>query len=157
MAIDLTEMPKGVARGPKLDKAKAEAKEKDSKLELPKELKGMLEQSNGMRVKSEKGKITFLPFAQVVDQWLALRKTFDTPKTDDKKAEPDKGVAAAWYDPQWVPFAKINGGDLYCIDQAPTPGGRKGQIILFRVGKPRRQVIAKGLEEFLSMVFEKLK
>lgn len=157
MAIDLTEVPKGVRRGPKLDLAKADEKEKASKLELPKDLKAMLAQSNGLVVKSEKGKVTFLPQAKILDVWAGLNKTYDTGQKDDKHAEPDKGVANLWWSKDWVPFAKINGADFYCIDQAPTPGGRKGQVILFRTGKPRRQVVAKSLEEFVEKVLQKMK
>lgn len=157
MAADLSNPPKGVKKGPDLDKAKADANEKESKLEMPKELRQALEQSNGMSIKTDGGKITFLPHAKILKLWAGLNESYTDGKKDDEKAKPDSGVQQKWWSPDWVPFAKINGADYYCMDMAPSSGGRRGQVILFRTGKPKRQVIAKSLEEFISMVFSKLK
>lgn len=158
MAINLSKLPDGVKRGPKLDMPQAEEKAKKMNLELPKDLVGMLQQSNGMAIKGEKGKITFLPYSKILDLWAGQNKTHEKadPKADEK-VEADNGVAKAWWNKAWVPFAKINGADYYCLDMAPSAGGVKGQVILFRTGKPRRQIIAKSLEEFITMVMGKLK
>lgn len=157
MAANLSSLPKGVKKGPELDKAKADENEKKAKIEMPKDLRAVLEQSNGMAIKTETGKITFLPHQKVLATWAGFNETYTDGKTDDKKAQPDSGVQDSWWNPGWIPFAKINGADYYCIDQAPSAGGRRGQVILFRTGKPKRQIIAKSLEEFISMVFSKIK
>jgi cell wall assembly regulator SMI1 len=157
MAVNLSSLPEGVKKGPELDKAKADANEQKAKIDMPKDLRSALEQSNGMSIKTEGGKIVFLPHQKVLTLWKGFNETYTDGKTDDKKAVPDSGVAATWWNPAWIPFAKINGADYYCIDQAPAAGGRRGQIILFRTGKPKRQIIAKSLEEFISMVLSKIK
>lgn len=157
MTINLSNLPEGVKRGPKLDAEKAKANETKAGLEMPKDLDDMLVQSNGFSIKSEKGKITFLPHSKILGLWAGNNTTYTDGAKDDAAAKPDKGIGQKWWDKGWVPFAKINGADLYCIDQSPGPGGKRGQIILFRKGKPKRQLIAASLGEFITMVFGKLK
>lgn len=157
MAINLSDLPPGVKRGPKLKADVAKTNEQKAGLTMPKELDEMLVQSNGFSIKTEKGKITFLPHSKILGLWAGNNKTYTDGDKDDQAAKPDKGVAQKWWDKGWVPFAKINGADLYCIDTAPGPGGKRGQIILFRKGKPARQMIAASLGEFVTMVFSKLK
>lgn len=156
--INWKELPKAVKRGKGYKPDNVAALEKKFEVQLPSDLTNMLTQANGMLIKTKTGKITFLPYKKIFDTIVVQRSLFSKEKNkekDDARAKPGKGVAQAWWSDGWIPFARINGGDLYCVDTTPGDGGKVGQIIMFRSAKANRNVVAPDLGTFLNMVMDK--
>ena len=70
--------------------------------------------------------------------WNAVQAAGDF---DDAKAAPDKGIAKAWWNSGWIPFASNGGGDHLCLDLSPAKGGNVGQIIRIRHDDPARALM----------------
>ncbi|MEO0964100.1 MAG: SMI1/KNR4 family protein [Planctomycetota bacterium] len=68
----------------------------------------------------------------------------------------DPGVQAEYWLPEWIPFAETWGIDRLCLDLAPAPGGKIGQVIELRKHDLKRQLIADSLVDWLEMIAERL-
>ena len=153
MAINIDNLPKGVSVGKGFNPEKVKELEAKWGIQLPDPVKAFLSDANGMKIKNEAGKITFLDFKNIFKAYAGNKGTFKADKGhDDKQAKPGKGVAQKWWSDGWIPIAKINGGDLYCIDNDPGPGGKRGQVILFRAAKADRVVVAPNFNIFLDQI-----
>lgn len=73
----------------------------------------------------------YLSTTQIIETWEMMNKllkdnAFPSQLHDNKKIEQ---IQDSWWHEKWIPFAKDGGGNLMCIDLAPTPSGTNGQII----------------------------
>jgi ankyrin repeat protein len=89
-----------------------------------------------------------------VREWTALTGLLKAGEFSRRKAKPDAGVRADWWNEKWIPFAGDGGGDFLCLDQAPDKGGIAGQVVLFRHDDPRRRRVAPSLTALLADVAE---
>jgi cell wall assembly regulator SMI1 len=86
----------------------------------------------------------------IARDWKSLRAVQKAGDFDDLAAEADRGVASAWWDESWIPFAANGGGDYFCIDLKPARGGSVGQIVSFEGKAGRRRLVAKSFSIWLS-------
>lgn len=65
-----------------------------------------------------------------------------------------------WFNPRWLPIAcsrGVNlGGDLICIDLAPTLSRYKGQVILYQSESAERLLLADSLDQWLERIVDDL-
>lgn len=88
--------------------------------------------------------------------WKMLRSVKKCGDFDGLKVNPDPGVMAAWWDLLWIPFAANGGGDYLCLDLAPAPRGKRGQVIGVTHDAPARTIHAKSITEWLQRQAEAL-
>lgn len=86
---------------------------------------------------------------EVVSSWQMLKGLLDMGDFKGAKAKCDKGIKKEWWNPAWVPFASNGGGDYLCIDTGPAPGGKPGQVILWRHDSEKRSLLAPSLRVWL--------
>jgi ankyrin repeat protein/cell wall assembly regulator SMI1 len=91
-----------------------------------------------------------LPLREALAEWRRWKKLTDMGEFRGMKSGPDKGVRDDWWSPGWVPFADNGRGDLLCLDMAPAPGGRRGQIITMNHASTKRERLAPSLAHWLS-------
>lgn len=67
--------------------------------------------------------------------------------------------ANTYWQPQWVPIARDGCGNEYCVDLAPGPNGRVGQLIAMEFQDGQGPYLARwsSLEEMLEFHIKKLK
>ncbi|UUZ53684.1 SMI1/KNR4 family protein [Massilia sp. H-1] len=71
----------------------------------------------------------FLSTTAILDQWKVWKELLDSGDFDGIKSEPDRGIRDDWWNSKWIPVTHNGGGDHYCLDLEPGPGGAEGQII----------------------------
>jgi ankyrin repeat protein/cell wall assembly regulator SMI1 len=91
----------------------------------------------------------FLALREVLAEWRRWRKLTKMGEFRGMKSGPDKGVRDDWWNLGWVPFADNGHGDLVCLDMAPAPGGRPGQIITMNHASTKRVRLAPSLTQWL--------
>ncbi len=96
------------------------------------------------------GSYYLMDLKAIVRDWKSLRAVKKAGDFDDSAAEPDRGVAACWWDELWIPFAANGGGDYFCIDLKPARGGSVGQIISFEGNAGPRRITAKSFTVWLE-------
>jgi cell wall assembly regulator SMI1 len=90
-----------------------------------------------------------------VDQVLEERRSWEAmARRYEGYAEPgprDGRIAAGWFLPGWVPFARFGGGELILMqDHAPSGQGRAGQILAFVHDPDTMEYVAGNFDEFLQ-------
>ncbi len=78
----------------------------------------------------------------IFQDWKFWNQLNDSGEFEDRLATPDKGVATDWWNRGWIPFASNGGGDHFCIDLAPTKGGKVGQVIKMQHDDSNRKLLA---------------
>ncbi|MBU1243911.1 SMI1/KNR4 family protein [Myxococcota bacterium] len=93
----------------------------------------------------------FLSVDEVLEErrsWAAMARRYAG------YAEPvprDERIAAGWFLPEWVPFARFGGGELILMqDHAPSNPGQAGQIIAFVHDPDTMEYVAKNFDGFLQ-------
>ncbi|MCA1995338.1 MAG: SMI1/KNR4 family protein [Coleofasciculus sp. S288] len=62
----------------------------------------------------------------------------------------DKGVWRGWCHPKWIPLTYESNGTCQCLDLAPEPGGKVGQIIIIEWQEPTRAIVAPNFKTWLT-------
>jgi cell wall assembly regulator SMI1 len=99
-----------------------------------------------------------LPTEGIADQWRTWRETMAamrelgvlTSEPGGLASEPDPGIRSDWWNVGWIPLASDGAGDSLCVDLAPAPGGRKGQLITMIHDDSPRPLVAGSFHEWLS-------
>lgn len=71
----------------------------------------------------------FLSTTAIIEQWVVWKDLLESGEFEGIKSEPDAGVRDDWWNAKWIPFTHNGGGDHYCLDLAPSPAGKEGQVI----------------------------
>ena len=91
------------------------------------------------------------PLARISNLWEAYYcPGIDAPIHDDEVTDPR--VKRVFLDRGWVGFAWDIGGNAVCLDFAPKPSGRVGQVILFDHEAGMRQWLAPSFRVWLEMI-----
>ncbi len=98
-----------------------------------------------------------LPLRELLAEWRRWQELTDRGEFRGMKSGPDRGVRDDWWNPGWVPFADNGYGDLLCVDTAPAPGGRAGQIITMNHESTKRELLAPDFVHWLADVAAALK
>jgi len=77
-----------------------------------------------------------------VAEALERKAVRDALPHQDLTGEGDARVAPLYWHPRWWPLLENGAGDLVCLDLAPVPGGRCGQVIECFLDGPKREVLA---------------
>lgn len=105
---------------------------------------------------------SFFSLKRLCYYWLIQRNDLGLPVSSSNPpvAWPTLECASVLWHPNWLPFMQHGSGPQYCIDLAPGPHGRMGQILLYNdryhdtpgpFGRaPSLQVVAPGIQEFFS-------
>lgn len=72
-----------------------------------------------------------LSLEHVVSQWEIWKGLFDAGDLEDDGVEPDTGVRAKWWIPEWIPVTHDFGGNHDMVDLAPAKRGKRGQVLSF--------------------------
>jgi cell wall assembly regulator SMI1 len=100
----------------------------------------------------------FLSLKKMCVAWLLQGTDYGIPVES-----PTQGAYyAGYWHAHWLPFMGNSMGPMYCIDLAPGPEGRMGQILFYKENRSREypdplspgrssiRVVASGIEEFFS-------
>ncbi|KAK3070442.1 Cell wall assembly regulator [Teratosphaeriaceae sp. CCFEE 6253] len=71
---------------------------------------------------------------------------------DKQDSQPGNAVQKAYAHPAWIPLARDWGGNNICVDLAPGPTGKWGQVILMGRDYDCKYVIARSWSAFLASV-----
>ncbi|GMG42352.1 unnamed protein product [Ambrosiozyma monospora] len=69
---------------------------------------------------------------------------------------PQGYIQPMYYNPNWIPIVKDNGGNNIALDLAPGPRGRYGQVILYGRDFDTKFLVANSFTEFLLTLTEDL-
>jgi cell wall assembly regulator SMI1 len=63
--------------------------------------------------------------------WKTLTSLLKKGTFDDAEpaSGPDPRLTGGWWQPSFIPFAEDSGGNLFCVDMAPGPRGKVGQVV----------------------------
>jgi cell wall assembly regulator SMI1 len=109
----------------------------------------------------------FSPLLTLCHSWLINRLDFGLPGGHTHFPCLTRERASVDWHPQWLPFMSHQMGPAYCIDLAPGPTGRRGQILFHNdcycnypdphaPGHSSIRVVASGIEEFFSKLADDL-
>jgi cell wall assembly regulator SMI1 len=97
----------------------------------------------------------FLSLENMVEQWRIPTELLREGKFDGIIVDSSEEVKPEWWNSRWVPIT-FSGGNNYCIDLDPAPGGKVGQIIDVWFDAPERGVIAGSFMEWLEDFADRL-
>ena len=97
-----------------------------------------------------------LELKQALSEWGIQKELLEGGDFEGEEADSDAGVADAWWHTGWFPFGSNGGGDLYCVDTAPTEGGTVGQVITHSHESGEHRILAPSLSAWLSELAEGL-
>ena len=87
---------------------------------------------------------------RMVESWRVWKDLVEGGHFDGIESEPEGRIRSDWYHLGWIPVTGDGGGDSRCLDLAPAPGGRVGQIIRQIHDDGYRSVEADSLIEWFS-------
>jgi len=95
---------------------------------IPDALKASLKRHNGVdELEWPKGE--FLSIESIIRDWDMRTGIFEGL---DEEADQEEGmIKAGWWHKEWIPIDADGAGNGACMDLAPGPKGKKGQIIDF--------------------------
>jgi cell wall assembly regulator SMI1 len=102
------------------------------------------------------GTYYLLRLKEIPKEWNLWNQLNDAGEFKDQAAEPDPGVADAWWQRGWMPFASNGGGDHFCLDFAPAKGGKVGQVIKMQHDDARRELVAPSFAAWLGQLADAL-
>lgn len=135
--------------------SKEEIKELEEALKrtLPAEFKQLYLIANGQRNEDKpffQNGYEFLNTKGIIYHWNVLNKIYNS-ETHFQEIESNSGaILETWWQPEWIPFAEMMNGDLYCIDLKSGESGRVGQIIEFIHDDYIRNHLGESLNDFLG-------
>lgn len=86
----------------------------------------------------------------ILDLWRAMRDVAEA--MSNERSSPTGPIRNAWWDQMWVPLTENECGDFVCLDLAPAPGGKRGQIIDWNHEQGATRVLAAGFGEWLAIL-----
>lgn len=88
---------------------------------------------------------------RIRDEWKVWKDLLDGGDFAGIQSDAD-GLAVRndWWSPAWIPLTYSGSGDHHCLDLAPGPQGRPGQIIQMWHDDGARPVVAVSFEAWLS-------
>jgi cell wall assembly regulator SMI1 len=98
-----------------------------------------------------------LSTAQILDEWTTMRDiAAGWTEEQNTSLHPVDGVQRRHWHTGWIPIAGDGGGNFFCVDAEPAPGGYFGQVLFFDHEVGPTHVEAKNLEEWLAAFAAKL-
>jgi anti-anti-sigma factor len=95
--------------------------------------------------------MTLLSLEAIVGTWRTLRAAVDRGGSRGAVSVTPRGaIRETWFSPRWIPLAKNEGGDAFCLDLDPGKKGLPGQIVLYLHEAPERDLAAASFREWLS-------
>jgi cell wall assembly regulator SMI1 len=91
-----------------------------------------------------------LPLSEAVQDCKMMTELLEMGEFAGRRAKGGRGLRNEWWNARWFPFAGNGGGDHFCIDLAPAPGGHKGQVISMSHESGTRKLLAPSLREWLA-------
>ncbi|MEZ4458982.1 MAG: SMI1/KNR4 family protein [bacterium] len=83
------------------------------------------------------------------DSWMAIYNDWSLEDLQShQRAEP--GIYAVYFNPRWIPFVDLVGGNYLAVDLGPASGGTYGQIITMGRDVDGKRLVAKNMTEFLQ-------
>jgi cell wall assembly regulator SMI1 len=71
----------------------------------------------------------WLSLERMLDEWRVWKDLLDGGEFEGNTVNAPAGVQAVWWHPAWIPLTYNGGGDHHCLDLAPAPGGKVGQVV----------------------------
>lgn len=142
----------GHLRGPVAPETLAAA-ERATGLAWPAELRASLARHDG---EGPRGGLLrgwrLLPTNEIAQVWATLDRRHQGGSPPTHRSS----VAAADWDPRWLPIAEDGAGNYRCLDLAPAEGGVIGRLLTFWHDSPDREVEAPGLAALLAALVDGL-
>jgi cell wall assembly regulator SMI1 len=146
-------VPEGVIlMNPSSTEAEIQQAETTLEIRFPQDFRTFLKIHNGEQWES-RGLMEgwrFHSLDDIVEDWSVWKEIFGSGPFDAGKTRPDPGVRDDWWNPGWIPIVTNDGGDSYCLDMAPDPGGREGQIIWMWHDMSDRSVEASSFRKWME-------
>ncbi|WP_218943746.1 SMI1/KNR4 family protein [Pseudoduganella albidiflava] len=92
----------------------------------------------------------FLSTGAILEQWTVWKDLLDSGEFQGIESDPASGIRSDWWHARWIPFTHNGGGDHYCLDLAPAPGGIDGQVITMWHDMGTREVEAAGIRPWFA-------
>ena len=96
----------------------------------------------------------FLSLARIQIEWSWWKGLYDSGELRDYRSDAPPQVRDDWWNPQWIPLTHDGSGNHDCLDLAPTPQGKVGQIIDFYHDDASREVMAESFTVWLAKLVE---
>lgn len=71
----------------------------------------------------------YLSVEGVKTAWTMMTDLSEKGTFRGRTAEESEGMQRTWWHRGWIPFAQDGGGNMLCLDTAPTDKGRLGQVL----------------------------
>lgn len=98
-----------------------------------------------------------LQTTQILDEWKTMKEVAATWSDEQNTAlDPVEGVQLRHWHTGWIPIAADGGGNFFCVDADPAPGGHVGQVLFFDHEVGPTYVAARDLAEWLTVFANKL-
>ena len=93
----------------------------------------------------------WLSLERLRDEWKVWKDLLDGGDFEGIESDAD-GVTVVkdWWNPRWIPLTYSGSGDHHCLDLAPGPGGKLGQIIEMWHDEGSRPVVADSFRAWLA-------
>ncbi len=142
---------------PGADEQALSAVEQDLGLKLPDDLRASLAVHDGTEECAGLiGGWDLLPAEFIASEARLMRGMVDDGSFGEATADPHPKLATAWWNPAWIPIVSSGSGHFLCVDLAPGPEGRAGQIVLFLHDASQRYVVAPSYRAWLEAVVRDL-
>lgn len=93
----------------------------------------------------------WLSLSRVRDEWKVWKGLLDGGDFAGAQSEGDDVIVRSdWWHPAWAPLTYSGSGDHHCLDLAPGPQGREGQIIEMWHDSGERPVVAESFRAWLE-------
>lgn len=93
----------------------------------------------------------WLSLERIRSEWKVWKELLDSNTFDGMtRAADGEQVRADWWNAKWIPFTYSGSGDHHCVDLAPGPEGRVGQIIEMWHDDGVRPVVAPDILSFFN-------
>lgn len=97
-----------------------------------------------------------LPVEIIASEARLMRGMVEDGAFGEATANAHPKLAGPWWNPAWLPIVSSGSGHFLCVDLAPGPEGRVGQVVLFLHDAPERYVVAPSYRAWLEAVVRDL-
>jgi cell wall assembly regulator SMI1 len=129
------------------------AAEKALSVSLPEEMRALYRLHDGQKSRDDSflGGVTWLSLENILGEWKIWKELLDSRTFEGTQSDPDPGIRNDWWHPAWIPFTYNGAGDHLCVDLAPAPQGRLGQIITMWHDEGMRNIEAPSFGAWIRM------
>ncbi len=124
------------------------------KIKFPEDFRNSLKIHNGQKGSEDKFLIDgfeLLSLEKIMEEWDALDELIKSGDFEEiKSTSKGNAIKDDWWNPKWIPFTHSGSGDYYCLDLAPGPEGKTGQIISIWKDLLDRDLVANSFKELLE-------